>query len=351
MPFLRPTISQIVARVKSDLESRLTSGSATLRRSVIAVLAIVIAGAVHLLYGAIEFFSRQIFGDQAEDEYMVRLASQFGVTQKPAGFAEGAVVFVGADGGVVPVDFVMQRSDGVLFSSTETGVIASGSVSINMKAQVAGISGNTDAAVSLNAVSPLSGVSSTATVGDGGIANGIDEESLEDFRARYLERVRRAPQGGTIPDYERWAKEVPGVTRAWGYSKYLGPSTVGLTFVQDNETDIIPDSTKVAEVQAYIDTLRPTTDDPTVFAPTSVPLNFSIQLIDVDTPAVRAAITAELADLIKREAEPAGTLKLSHIQEAISLAAGEVDHDLTSPSADVTTTAGQLTTMGTITWA
>ena len=37
-------------------------------------------------------------------------------------------------------------------------------------------------------------------------------------------------------------------------------------------------------------------------------------------------------------------------REAISIAAGEVDNVLTSPSANVTNTTGAITIMGTITW-
>jgi len=70
-----------------------------------------------------------------------------------------------------------------------------------------------------------------------------------------------------------------------------------------------------------------------------------------DTEAVRAAVAAELADLIRREAEPEGGLYLSHIREAISLAAGEVDHALVSPVADVAAGTGEIITMGAITWS
>ena len=62
------------------------------------------------------------------------------------------------------------------------------------------------------------------------------------------------------------------------------------------------------------------------------------------------AIEAELADLIRRESEPGGTLLVSHIREAISTAQGETDHELTSPTADVTVQATQITTLGTVTF-
>ena len=53
------------------------------------------------------------------------------------------------------------------------------------------------------------------------------------------------------------------------------------------------------------------------------------------TSAVQDAVRAELEDLINREAEPEKALVRSHIREAISVAAGEEDHELVSPSGDV----------------
>ena len=61
-------------------------------------------------------------------------------------------------------------------------------------------------------------------------------------------------------------------------------------------------------------------------------------------------VTAELQDLLRREAEPGATLLISHIRAAISLATGETNYVMTAPAADVTHTTGQMATMGTITW-
>jgi uncharacterized phage protein gp47/JayE len=45
-----------------------------------------------------------------------------------------------------------------------------------------------------------------------------------------------------------------------------------------------------------------------------------------------------------------GTLLISRMREAISIAAGEFDHVLISPTANVSVTAGNIITMGTVTW-
>ena len=52
-----------------------------------------------------------------------------------------------------------------------------------------------------------------------------------------------------------------------------------------------------------------------------------------------------------RDAIPGGTLLVSHMREAISIAAGENDHALVSPAGNVTCLPGELATFGGVTWA
>jgi uncharacterized phage protein gp47/JayE len=156
--------------------------------------------------------------------------------------------------------------------------------------------------------------------------------------------------GGAKSDYEAWALQVAGVTRAWVYPLENGPGSVVVRFVRDNDADLIPDAAEVSAVQHYIDDLRPVTANVSVQAPTAAPLNLTIQLTP-NTAAVRAAVTAELADVVRREAMPGGTLLLSHLREAISVAAGEINNVLATPTADVTHAPGQMPVLGTITWA
>ena len=114
----------------------------------------------------------------------------------------------------------------------------------------------------------------------------------------------------------------------------------------DATTDGIPNAATVTTVDAYIQARRPVTADVTVAGPVASALNISINNVEPSTQAVMDAIEAELADLIRRESEPGGTLLVSHIREAISTSAGETDHELTSPVADVTVQATQITTLG-----
>lgn len=351
MPFQRPTLAELIAQGQAEIEASLPGADASLRRTVLGVLTRVIAGGEHGLYGYLDWLSNQVLPDTAESEHLDRHASIWGVTRKAAAFTTGTVDFTGTNGAVVPVGSELKRADGVKYLTTTEATIAAGVAAAIVAATSAGIDGLADAGQALNLTTPIAGVASAAVVAAGGLIGGADEESDADIRTRVLARIQAPPHGGADFDYITWALEVAGVTRAWVYAQELGLGTVTVRFMMDNTyADGIPLAADVAAVQAYIDPARPVTAALTVVAPIAVPVNYTIAGLNPATAEVKAAIDAELADLIKREAIPGGTILLSHIREAISIAAGETDHALTVPAADVTHTTGQIATMGAITW-
>ena len=87
-----------------------------------------------------------------------------------------------------------------------------------------------------------------------------------------------------------------------------------------------------------------------IVAPVRQPVDITISA-GPDSPALRAAIEASLAEVFAREAEPEGTVRLSKIREAVSTTPGEEDHDITVPAASPTADAGKILVLGAVTWA
>lgn len=349
MPFARPTLKVIRDRVLADVKARFGITSVIPRRSLLRDLTDAFGAGLHGNHGHIEYMSRQLFVHSMEAEYLDQEASLYKITRKAATFATGNVVFTGTDGSVIPAGTVVQRGDGAEFLVGDDGVIAGGTVTVTVTARVAGVDGDTEAGVSLSLVSAIAGVSSSGNVDVDGIAGGIDTETDTALRQRILARKRQPPHGGASFDYENWALEVAGVTRAWVYPNHLGLGTVGLAFVMDDSDPIIPDAAKVAEVQAYIEDLtrKPVTAQLEVFAPVAYAIDLDISL-SPNTAAVQAAVTAEIADFLRREGEPGATIYLSRINEAISVAQGEENHVLTSPVADIVLSTGEIPVIGAI---
>jgi uncharacterized phage protein gp47/JayE len=355
VPFSRPTVSELIDRVSGDMRGRLEIAGPLLRRAMADVLSKVWAGAIHTLYGYLSWLAQQLFGDTAEREQLLRMAALYGITPTPATFAAGNVTATGTNGSVIPAETILRLDAATAYRVVTGQVISSGTATLPVAALLAGADANLPASTGLSFESPITGVNVAAVVATGGIVGGVDEEDTEDLRDRYLLRLQEPPEGGADQDYEAWALAVAGVTRAWVYPNELGLGTVVVRFVLDGDlVSIFPDAGEVAAVQAALDAERPITAEVTALAPTQLSVAFTIHLVP-DNADTRAAVTAELGDLMTRVAEPGdgagrGTVLLSAIRTAIGTAAGVTDYAVTVPSADVVPTTGQLATVGTITW-
>jgi uncharacterized phage protein gp47/JayE len=349
VPYPSPTLADLIQQAEADIASRLGL-DALIRGGSLAVLARVAAAMAHGAHGHVSYATEQLFPSTAAGEYLARHAELWGVTRRAAAPATGTVRFAGNDGTLIPAGTILKRVDGWPYATDADGTIAAGIADIAVTALDPGEQSDAAAAMVLTLESPIAGVDSSSTVQAPGLEGGEDQEDDEELRARVRARVSDPPQGGTVADYEAWALEVSGITRAWCLPAYLGGGTVGVAIVQDDESPITPPPSKVDEVQAYIDARRPVTAAVTVFAPTLEPVALELS-VTPDTAAVQAAVAAELADLLAAEAVPGGTLFLSRVRAAISRAAGELDNSVTLPAADVVASPGAILTLGTVTFS
>ncbi len=351
MPFTRPTLADLRARLVGDLEARLQTGP-LLPRGILPALAHAEAAYVHHLHGHVAQVADQLFPETAELSFLERASERYGIARKSAERSVGTVIFNGVEGTVVPVGAVVRRADGFEYETTASGAITSPSFQVELAARavVGAASGNVAAGTGLTAVAPVLGITSAAEVGAGGFELGADAETDNQLRDRVLRRLREPPQGAEV--YVRWALEVPGVTRAWSFPVYLGQlGHVGLAFaIDDDPLGPIPGAGKVAEVLAYVEERRPVGVSLTVFAPLALPLDVEVQ-IEPDTAVVRQAIEDALVDLLRAEGGPGRRVPISHVRQAISNAYGEADHVLVSPLADVTAGSGEIHVLGTSTFS
>jgi uncharacterized phage protein gp47/JayE len=349
--FQRPSRATLIERNKGDLNARLTGADSRLRRSAVGSLATMHAGALDGAYGYLDYVSDQIIPDTADLAHLIRWASFWGVFPKAAVAATGTAASAGvcANGVDIPIGTVLQAGDHSDFVTTTDVVTAGAAADLVVAAVTPGVAGNLAAGVTLTMVSPIGGVSSTFTIDAPGLAGGADPETPAELLARLEQRVQNPPQGGGPGDYVGWALQVPGVTRAWEYPLWMGLGTVGVAFVFDDRMSILPTGGDVTAMQAWLASLAPVTALPVAFAPTADVIAFTI-VITPDTPALRAAVTAQLADFFSREATPGGELLASQYELAIGLTEGLTDFVVSVPAGNITPGPGQLPTLGAITW-
>ena len=345
MTFQRPTLSQLVEQQRADFDARLPGADSRVAGSVLDVFARVHPAAVHGLYGYLDHIADQVLPDTASAEALARHAAVWGVARKAGLPATGVAAAPAIDGTRVPAGTELAFADGERVATTGEAAAVDGVVVMAVEALEPGLAANRAPGTALTFAQPVIGVQAEAAVLGDGLLGGAEPEGDEGLRARLLDRIRTPPQGGSRSDYVRWAKMVPGVTRAWAYPDWQGAGTVGIAFVLDGRAAILPTPAEVATVAVAIDAVRPVTARVVTFAPAARPIDLRLRLVP-DRPDVRQAVRDELADLFARDAEPGGTMRVSRLSEAVSLAAGEGFHQLELPERDVMVDPGAMPLLG-----
>lgn len=351
MPQPRSTPQQIRARLATEMETVISGSDPRSLRSVEGAIVRAIAMTSHELQGRIEYVFLQRFPDTAEAEYLERHGALCRpiVTRRPALAAAGSISFTGAPGAAIPAGSELRRADDARFVTLEDTTIAGDGTAIgNVTASTAGAAGNTPTATKLTLVSPVGGVHSQATITAPGLAGGDDVELDESLRARIIERMQEDADGGNDADWRAWVQEVTGKTRVWVYPRHMGPGTVGVAFVMPDGS--IPDEPTIDAVEVHLLVQRPVTAHLYLFVPAVTEIDLTIE-VSPDTTAVRAAVEAEARDFFIREAEPGGTLPRSRLSDAISSATGQYSHKFGGVPEEISTDAGHIARLGTITWA
>lgn len=353
MSFTRPTLPELADRIEGDFLSKVEGVSAILRRAIVKVMARVQAGAAHMMHGHLAYLGDQLFPDKSDDDFLKRQASLFGISLDPPIAWKGTAGITGTNGSTVPAGSVLRNPGGFEYTVDADVTISGGVGTLALTAVVAGADSQMAVSDTAALESPISGVNATATVASITV-NGVDQETIDGLRSRLLDRMSDPPTGGNVADFKAWVRKVYSNARAWVTPDGGGPGTVWVRFIRvdDDGSIVIPSGGEVTAVQDYIDgdDVKPAYATVTVIAPTAAPLALTFSAISPNTQAVKDAITAQFTDFLERVAEPGSTTLLSELRTAIGQATGLVDYTLTSPSADVTHTANQIATPGSITF-
>ena len=351
MTFYRPPLQKIIDRDTSDFEYELGTQAARLPHTPERAFVRAHAGAVHGLYGKLDHTAKNAFPQTAEDAQLVRWASFFGVAQKPARAARGKILISGTAGTLIDsAEARWRRADGTLYRilADHTKTVADFDA-VDAVAVEPGAGGNCTSGTTVSLTSPISGINTVATVGVDGMVGGVEVESYNELRTRLLERLANPPSGGGVGSYVAWAKEIEGVTRVWEFGKIPKLGHVTVLFMRDTDSDPFPDALEISEVESKILEYAPGhLAGLHVQAPINKPLILEI-LLTPNTAEVKAAVIKSIQDMLARKAAPPSvdgvTFYRSWIAEAISQAAGEVDHKLNIPTGDITLNQFELLTL------
>jgi len=145
---------------------------------------------------------------------LIELARADGVYLRAASFSQGYVRITGTPGAVMP-DSIEFTSNGVTFESVGTILQImpdTGRITALFRSTVAGSDDATKPGATGTIVGAFPGVNQTVTILGSGFCAGQDEETCEEFRARYISRKQYQPQA-TDAWIQQKLLEWPCVTR------------------------------------------------------------------------------------------------------------------------------------------
>lgn len=345
---LRPTLRELIQRVRSDVLAELAD---PLRRSDAEVYARAYAGAVHGVNGHIEYLERNLLPDLCDEQWLLRHAAMKKCPRKEPQPAAGWMRFTGVSDGITVhagAVAVYQGSNPIQYVATEAATSSGGILRLPVTCEQTGYHTNLDDGEGLILSEPVAGLSSSGVADS--IQGGTDLEGVDDWRARVLERWHLTPQGGSDADYVAWAKEVPGVTRAWCYRHWLGIGTVAVFVVDDNSETMVPSPAILKAARQHIMPKAPVAGAELYVLGINIKRVAHRIKVTPDTPQVRAAVIAAMSEFYRREGGPEQTIAPSRLSEAISAANGEYKHQLLAPSAEFSTARGEVVALGAMTW-
>ncbi len=358
MPWTTPALKEVRSIVRDQIRGSLPGADASIPNSVLRVVSDNQAALCHLVLQYIDWLALQLLPDTAETEWLDRhgdiwLINSDGTTgRKLATLSEGTAAFVGTQGGViVPVHTRLEHTQ-VGFETTQEAVTANNAVPVEIpiRALDAGTIGNLLPGDTLTLSQFLPGVDSNVSVIT--LDGGTDTENDDDLRVRVLERIRQPPQGGAAHDYVRWAKAVPGVTRAWCTPNEMGIGTVTVRILMDElRADDVgwPREEDLVKVTAYLDTVRPVAvKDFWVLAPIKQFIDVPIGNLVPDNIEVRAAIEISIQEMLYNLAAPGQTIFAVWKAHAIMNTANVVSFDLLNWDDDVMESPGHMAVLGDI---
>lgn len=298
-----------------------------------------------LLYIAIDTILQEVFADTATREYLIKRAAEIDITPHEATPAVWEVRFTPA-GMTIPIGarFNCDSMNLYVSSKIEDGLY-------ELTCETPGLAGNNCMSIgTLLPINYLRGLEKAEFVGL--VTAGTDEEDTEEFRTRYLTKIRTPASSGNVYDYQNWALEVNGVGGVKVLPLANGPGTVELCIVDDDQKAATP--ALINSVREYIETVRPIGPTVTIISATEVAINIAatIKIKDsADIATVTTKFTSAVQEYLDENAFSTSYISIAMIGNLLINTPGVEDYSnlkLNELSENVTITNLQVAVLGVI---
>ena len=204
------------------------------------------------------------FIEDTFDTYLDKRVSELGVYRKQGSKAIGEIKVEGKEGAIITNGTLIKAND--LYFTVLNDIELPTDNILYVEANEVGYKYNLLANTEFELVEKNDKV--TSLINETDFKNGIDIESDEDLRKRFIKVVNNPSASGNKNHYEEWALEVNGVSRAIVYPLWNGNGTVKVMVVGNDNKPVLEDVRK--NVEDHITENMPIGCQLTVTTPTNL---------------------------------------------------------------------------------
>ena len=242
-------------RLKEDIKAGLRLETDRREGSFADDMAGPVAVELSKVYGSLNAVEPIVWVDETSGRYLDDAAAEMGLEPRKQGVKAAVTLTVtAAEGYVVKAGTRFATADGLYFATLgEAAVPASGSVELPAEAERTGSAYNVSPGEIKYQFENDSRIKSVANAR--AAEGGADPESDASLYARIVAGRQKPSTSGNVYDYERWAKETPGV----GFAKCVPrwPQRGGVKVLVADEQRQPVDGAIVADCAAHIEGVRP----------------------------------------------------------------------------------------------
>jgi uncharacterized phage protein gp47/JayE len=258
MSFLVPDRESISSDFVADYSTAQPKKSVA-RGSIPYAFARAVSAVAWMVLSKLIYFDRNRLPDTSDRANLIREgnARNFPIRGPQGSSGALALQVTGTPASAIPVGSVLTHADGTSYQTTTVGAAigGGGTAILDVAAISTGLATNKVAGEALTFQAPPAGVTAQAVL-VANLANGLDDESTEQYRARLLAHIGDPPEGGSYADYLEWALKVPGAATAyvWRHRRGLGTIDVAVLGGGSGAQRVV---TNLTPFTTYIEGLRP----------------------------------------------------------------------------------------------
>lgn len=260
-----------------------------------------ISGEVAQISNRAEEILKNGFALTASGIYLDTKVAEQGIVRKPATNSIVSVTITGTPGSKVSSGDKV-ASDTLIFTITENGELDdTGNATVSAKCDTPGRIGNVPIGAINRFPVTLSGLVSVTNTTVA--VDGFDEETDDELRQRYFEKVSLPATSGSKYHYIMWAKEIGGVGDAKCLPLWNGNGTVKVIIINSDKGAASDEL--ITEVAQHIEESRPIGAEVTVESATPLVIDVDVSLVlanGYDSETAKEKIAESITKYLQKNA-------------------------------------------------